>query len=79
MPLQTAVHNFFVGRGADMPAVHRVAVLDQAGSIEHILTQMDVLTFIHDRHACDGAASQTLEEAGAPRLAIFLRCYCGVF
>ena len=66
MPLQMAVHNFFVGRGADMPAVHRLAILDQSGDIEHILTQMDILKFMHDRHASDAAASKTLLEAGVP-------------
>jgi hypothetical protein len=64
MPLQMAVHNFFVGRGADMPAVHRLAILAPKGEIEHILTQMDILKFMHDRHASDAAAMKTLEEAG---------------
>jgi hypothetical protein len=65
MPLQTAVHNFFVGRGGDMPAIHRLAMLNPEGDIDHILTQMDILKFIHDRCAGESAAHQTLEQSGA--------------
>lgn len=65
MPLQMAVHNFFVGRGGDMPGVHRLAILSPTGEIEHILTQMDILKFIVDRHGTDKVASKTLEESGA--------------
>lgn len=64
MPLKMAVHNFFVGRGADMPAVHRLAILSPSGEIEHILTQTDVLKFVHDRYGTDKIASKTLEESG---------------
>lgn len=66
MPLQTAVHNFFVGRGGDMPAIHRLAILNEGSQIEHIITQMDILKFMHDRYAGVPAVQQTIEQAGVP-------------
>lgn len=70
MPLQMALHNFFLGRGGDMPAVHRLAILSPAGDIEHILTQMDILRYMNDRHGSDPAASKTLDEAGVSSIVL---------
>lgn len=63
MPLKPAIHRYFLGSGG-MPPVHRIALFDAAGTIDAVISQMDVLKYMHAHYATAAWAQQSLQDAG---------------
>eukprot|EP00892_Ulva_mutabilis_P000859 jgi/Ulvmu1/10774/UM069_0008.1 len=63
MPLKSAIDRYFLGSG-DLPPVHRIALFDAGGTIDAVISQMDVLKYMHGHHATAAWAQQTVEDAG---------------
>lgn len=70
LPLREAVRKYFL-ESAGSPAVHRVAVFDSAGAIEHVISQMDVMQFVFSRERDADWMGRTLEATGL----LPLSCY----
>ena len=44
--------------------MHRIALFDAAGTIDAVISQMDVLKFMHAHYAAAPWAQQTIQDAG---------------
>ena len=65
LPLREAVRKYFLKTDAG-PAVHRVAVFDSAGAIEHVISQMDVMQFVFSRERDAEWMAKSLTDMGVP-------------
>lgn len=45
--------------------MHRIALFDAAGTIDAVISQMDVLKYMHAHYATAAWAQQSLQDAGA--------------
>lgn len=66
LPLKDAIEKFFLPKGDD-PAVHRVAIFDDDGKIEQVVSQMDVVRHMFGIASGSDWMKQTVKDAGAPQ------------
>ena len=63
MPLRTAVQRHFLANERG-PAVHRIALFDSRGTIEYVISQMDVLRHVLSQDYEKPWVAKTLKDAG---------------
>jgi hypothetical protein len=71
LPLREAVQKYFL-LNSEGPAVHRVAVFDSSGAIEYVISQMDIMQFVHALEKDASWMDISLKELGVPTL---LHCH----
>jgi hypothetical protein len=72
MPLREAVRTYFLGSG-DLPSVHRVALFDGGGTIDTIISQMDIVRYVHAHLQDSPWCQETLADSGACALSRSIR------
>ena len=63
MPLRIAVQRHFLANERG-PAVHRIALFDSRGTIEYVISQMDVLRHVLSQDYEKPWVARTLKDAG---------------